>query len=121
VPGIPGREPFPLEHVAEVAPAAGTLNLGAIAIGVGDAAHGPGDLLVESGPAAMGVELVLGTVESRTALFALIRSSSSEVLVLAGERRLGALVQNHASLRPGERTERWVGSLGHGPSIGGTY
>ena len=106
-----GREPLAEEDVAEVAAAVGALDLDAHAVGVGQAPDGAGDLVVEGGPAAVGVELVVGAIEGRVAAAADVGAGLVEVVVLAGEGRLGALVLDDVASR--RRQLVVLGAFGH--------
>ncbi len=87
---------FAFEDVPQV-PAAGRAgDLGAPAVRVAGADHRAGDLLVEAGPAAAGVEFAGGSVERRAALPALVGALLECVLIFADEGHLGALVEDHA-------------------------
>src|SRR5690606_40680545 len=65
---------------------------------VRQASHRAGDLVVECGPAAAGVELVLGAVQGRVAAPADVGAGLEEVVVLAGEGRLRALELDDVAL-----------------------
>jgi len=98
VPRVPWGESLPLEHMAQVASASRALDLHSFAVRIGNATDRSGNLLVEGRPSAMGVELVVGPIERSPALLALVRPGAEIRLVLSRERRLGALVENHALL-----------------------
>ncbi len=77
--------------MAEVAAAVRALDLGAHAVGIGQPVHRARDLLVERGPAAVRVKLVVGAIERGVAAPADVGAGRVEVVVLAGEGPLGAL------------------------------
>lgn len=95
------RVAFPLEHVAQVAPAPAAGDFGArhAERGVGVAGDGAGEGVEVGGPAAAGFELVRRAVEGRVAGGAFIGPLAGHVLVvLADVRRLGALAPDDAEL-----------------------
>lgn len=102
VADVPGGELLAAEDVAEVAAAVGALDLGPPAVGVGEVFHRRGQFGVEGGPAAVRRELVLGAVEQRAAAPARVDAVLEEVVVLAGEGALGALVDDDRLLLGGE-------------------
>jgi hypothetical protein len=104
MPRVPGGETLSFEHVAQVAPAPGALNLHPLSVRIGKPTDGPRDLLVERGPTTVGIELVLGPVERRTAPLALVRSGHGVALVFSRKRRLGSLVNDYSLFRSSERT-----------------
>ena len=104
MPRVPGCEALPFEHMAEVAPAPGALDLDPLSVRVWNSTDGPRDLLVERRPAAVGIELVLRPVERCTAPFALVRPGLGVAFVLSRERGLGPFVEDHSLFRSGERT-----------------
>src|SRR4029077_17681533 len=106
VPGVLRREPFTDEDMAQVSTAGGALDLDAMTIRVRYAIDGALDLLIERRPAAAGVELRIRDVEGRLTASADVRALDEEVVVLTGERALGALVHDHARLRRGELVQR---------------
>ena len=90
------------ENVAEVAMAVPAEDLGAPAVGICLAPHGAADLVVETGPTAPGVELVGRTVEGRVAPLTEVGTGQRVVLEFAGERALGAFLQDDVLLRGGQ-------------------
>ena len=56
---VPLREALAEKHVAQVAAAAGALNLDSLTVGVGQSIHGSRYLLVKRGPATAGIELII--------------------------------------------------------------
>ncbi len=97
---------FADKYVSQMAIAVGADDLGAVAVGVGQVLDRASNLIVKTGPAAAGRKLVSRAVEWRIALFADEGAGGIEVIVLAAERRLRALVQNNALLFGVERVER---------------
>lgn len=87
-----GREALVQEDVAQVGAAAGAGDLRTHAVGIGGAAHGPGDLVVEARPAASRVELVGRAVERRAALAADVGARLAVVVELSGEGGFGSLL-----------------------------
>ena len=90
-----------VEDVAEVAAAtlAGDLGANHPQAGIGVLLDGPrGDDLVEAGPAAVGVELVVALEEDGAARRTLIDAGRLGVVVLSGEGTLGALGAEDAVL-----------------------
>jgi len=102
---VPRCETFPFEHMAEVAPAPRALDLHTLSVRIGEATDRPRDLLVERGPAAVGIELVFRPVERGSAPLALVRSGLGLALVFSGERWLGPFVDDQPLYRPRERPE----------------
>lgn len=119
--GVLRSEPFPFKDMAEMAPTAGALDLDTLSVRIGDPTDGPRDLLVERGPTAVGVELVLRAVEYRSAALTLVRSRLKVALVLARERRLGTLPDDHALFGPGEGAKDGGFGVGHSSFIGRPY
>src|SRR5271155_2431908 len=69
---ILGGHPLSEEDVPQVSPTMVAADLGPPAIGIGDPSNRPGDLIIEAGPSAPGVELVHGPVEGRVAAAAVV-------------------------------------------------
>jgi len=115
MPRVARGQPLSLEHVAKMASATSALDFDPLSVRVGHAFHRPGALLVERGPTAVGVELVVGPVERRAALPARIRSGSEEPVILPGERHLGALVEDHAGFGAREGPALDLLGFGHAP------
>ena len=67
-----GRKAFARKDMSQVSAAAGTSDFGTPAVGIRRAPHGTGDFVVDTRPAAPGIELVLRTVQRRTALAATV-------------------------------------------------
>jgi len=116
---VPGREAFTFEDVAEMAPAAGALDLDPLPVRIRKTAHGARDLLVERRPATMGVELVVGSVQRGAAVLALVGAAHEVSLVFSGERGLGPLVENDPLLRSGEGPKCQLLAFGHAPPMAG--
>jgi hypothetical protein len=121
VPRVPRRKPLSLKHVAEVATASGALDLDAFPIRVRETPDGARNLLVKGRPTAVGVELVLRTIERRPAPLAFVRSLLEVALVLPRERRLGAFANDHPFLGPGEGAQNRGSFVGHAPPSGEPY
>lgn len=85
---------FTREDMPQMRPAAGAGDLGAAAVGVGRAAYRTCDLVVEGGPAAPRIELVLRTVERRAALAAAVEAALAVLVVFSREGSLGSLVDD---------------------------
>jgi len=117
---VPGRESLALEYVTEVTAAANALDLDPLSVRVGQTTNRSRNLLVERGPAAVGVELVLGPVEGCPTLLAFVGPGSGIALVLSRERGLGSLVKDHSLLGSRQRSES-RSDFGHGPSNGRPY
>jgi len=100
--GVPRGEPFSLEHVAQVTAAPSALDLDALPIGIGDSTYGSFDLPIEGRPPAMGIELVLRSIQRRPALLALVGSGTDGAFVFSGKGWFRALVQDHTLFRPRE-------------------
>ena len=92
-----GRKAFARKDMPQVSAAAGTGDFGTPAVGIRRAPHGTGDFVVETRPAAPGVELVLRTVQRRTALAATVNPLSAMLVITARKRRFGTLVDDHTS------------------------
>ena len=120
MPRVPRRQSLPLEDVAQMAPAASTLDLYALAVRVGESTDGSRNLLVKRRPAATSVELVVRPIEGCPALLAFVRPGFGRAFVLPREGWLGALVEDHPLLGSGQRSEGGRG-LGHTSSIGKPY
>ena len=86
-----GRKAFARKDMPQVSAAAGTGDFGTPAVGIRRAPHGTGDFVVETRPAAPGVELVLRTVQRRTALAATVNPLSAMLVITARKRRFGTL------------------------------
>jgi len=113
VPGVPRGEPLALEDVPKVSTATSALDLHPLTVRVGESPNGPGYLLVERGPSAMRLELVLRTVEGCPTLLALVNPRLKVVLILARERRFGTFVENDLLLGPRQRAKRGFVRIGH--------
>ena len=85
--------------MAQMRPAVITDNLGPTAIGVGDAFYRSGDFIVKTGPAAMGIKLILRPVERRAASFTKIYPRFIILIILTGEGTLGFLVNDNPLFR----------------------
>ena len=96
VASVLGRHSFSAEDMSQVAVAIVAHNFGAKAIRVEMTVDGAGDLVIEAGPAAMTVELVLGAVKRRVASPADERARFLPIGVLAGERPFCALADDDA-------------------------
>ena len=96
MPGVLGGEPLVQEHVAQMSPAIGAGDLRAPAVGVHLAMHGVSDGVVEAGPTATGVELVLRLVERGVASLAEVGAPGPVLFVLPGKRSFGAHLQDDA-------------------------
>src|SRR5206468_4293566 len=116
------RQALAVEDVAQVAAARLAQDLDAAAVGVAVLLDGAGDLVVEAGPAAAGLELVGGAVQGRVAAAADVGPGGLVRGVLAGERALGPLAQDDALFLGIERVVAL--GIGHGasppPTIKGT-
>jgi hypothetical protein len=86
------------EYVPQVRSALCALDLNAHAVGIGESSDASRDLLVETWPAAPGIEFAFGPIERRPAALALVRPRRLDVLVLPGEWRFGALPNDNALL-----------------------
>ena len=95
-------EPFALEHMAQMTATTGTDDLGPPAVGIGHPFNSAGNLIVETGPATTGIELVRRTVQRRTAPAAMIRPRFMVVFVFTGKRALRPLVQDYPLLFRGQ-------------------
>ena len=80
----------------------GTDDLGPPAVGIGHPFNSAGNLIVETGPATTGIELVRRTVQRRTAPAAMIRPRFMVVFVFTGKRALRPLVQDYPLLFRGQ-------------------
>lgn len=85
VPGVFRRQPLTFEHMAEVAAAIGAKDFYPVPVGVWFMAHRTGYFIVESGPTAAGVELVLGAVEWGLAATTEVGASFEMLVVFARE------------------------------------
>jgi hypothetical protein len=74
-------EPLTKEDVAEVSPAVVALNLDSIAVRISQTLDGCGDLIVESRPATVRVELVIGAIEFGVAAAAEVSAGLVKVIV----------------------------------------
>jgi len=98
VPDVFFREALPREDMPEMSPALGADDLRKRRMPIGLTLHGAGDFVVEGGPAASGVEFMLRPIQGCIATLAEIGPRFLVLLVLAGERALRSLVQDHALL-----------------------
>jgi len=85
-----------------VAFAVGADDFGASAVGVGQGEYGVGQLVVEAGPAALGVELGGGVKEDVAALFAGVGAFFEVAVILAGEGCFGAFLEDDVGFLWGE-------------------
>src|SRR5712691_339579 len=102
MPGVRRGEPLADEDMAEVPAACGALDLNTTAVRIGYSPDRPFDLLVERWPAAAGMELWIGDIDGCFAPSAEVSALDKEVVELAGERRLGPLVDYYPRLGRGE-------------------
>jgi hypothetical protein len=91
---VSGRESFTREDVPQVAVALCASNLFTHAVPVRVMTNGAGQFLIETGPTALGVELVVRPIQGRAASLAGVRSGPGVVLVLPGEWGFGPLVHD---------------------------
>src|SRR5262245_20296148 len=96
VAGVFGREPFAEENVSQVPAAVFAEDFGARTVGIELAPHGPRNFIVETGPAAMALEFVLGSIKRRIAAATDERAGLLQIGVFAGEGTLGSLPQDDA-------------------------
>ena len=122
MPRVPRRQSLPLEDVAQMAPAASTLDLYALAVRVGESTDGSRNLLVKRRRSRNdGVELVVRPIEGCPALLAFVRPGFGRAFVLPREGWLGALVEDHPLLGSGQRSEGGRGLGRTTSSIGKPY
>lgn len=88
-------ETFAEEDMAKVAIARCTHYLGSRSVGIGVTIDGKRELLVKGWPSAIGVELVIGSVEGGTALGAVVGAHLLVVGIGACVGTLSALVDDH--------------------------
>lgn len=88
-------KPFALEDVAQMSVAVITNNFNASAIGVGLTANGVGNLVIKTWPTTTRVKFVFGAIQRRIAPSTNIGPWGFVIVVLAGARSLGSLVQNY--------------------------
>src|SRR5688500_10052882 len=106
MPCVLRRETLTDEDVAEMAAAGGAFDLDAMPVRIRQPANGAFYLLIERRPTAAGVELRVRDIERRLARPADVRALDEEVVVFAGERRLGPLVHDDPCLCRREVVER---------------
>ena len=94
MPGVLGGKAFAFKNVSEVPAAGGADDFHALPVRIGTPDDGSGDGLVEGGPAAAGIEFVLGVVQGRPAASAGIGSVGLVVPVAAAERGFRRTVGN---------------------------
>lgn len=82
--------------MAQVAAAVGADDLRAAPVGVGFAAHGAFDFVVEAGPSAARVKFVFGAVQGRLALPAHVNAGRFVVPIFSGKGAFGAFVEYYA-------------------------
>jgi len=102
VPGVFLGKAFAFKDVAEVATAVGANDFSAPPIGICHALDRTGYFIVERRPAAVRFKLTGGMVKRRAALPAHVGSGFFIVGVLAGERPLGAFVEDNVFFFGGE-------------------
>ncbi|MPM90975.1 hypothetical protein SDC9_138099 [bioreactor metagenome] len=85
---------FAGEDMAEVSAAAAAADFGAFAVGIGGTFDRTGQCVVKRGPAAVGVEFVIGVVQWRAAASAGVQSGFGRMLITAGKWRFRTLVGN---------------------------
>ena len=98
MPGVGGRKALPKENVAQMAAAAGALDLYSLTVRIRKSFDGPGYLLIERRPAATSVELIQGSIQFGVAPPADISAFLIKVIVLSGKRPLRTLSFNHVPL-----------------------
>ncbi len=105
MPGVFRRELFPMEYVTEMPAAMVAENLHPASVRIRFPPHGPREFVVEAGPPAAGMELVLRTVKRRVAVPADIGTSRFVIAVFPGKGHLGSLVQDDPRFFGTERPE----------------
>ena len=113
VAGVLGSEPLALEDVAEMRVAARAPDLDTHSVRIAQSLHRPGDLVIEARPAASSVELIVRSIQRSTASFAHICPGLEVVLLLSGERSLGAVMHDHGLFRAGQFAEGGRRLSGH--------
>ncbi len=88
-------EPLSIEDVTQVAIAVSAKDFHSVAIGIDFTPYGTFDFVIKRGPATMGMELVLWSVQWCFTLFADVVAAWLKVIgVLAGEWHFGPLMQD---------------------------
>ena len=106
VAGVPGGHVFTKEDMAKMTTTTMANDLGPPTVGVHVAIDGPGDLVIEAGPATTAVELVSGLIKRRLAATADVGALVLQVGEFAGERLFGALVDDDVRLLGRQLIER---------------
>lgn len=96
--GVLRRKSLAQEHVTQVGPTACALDLRPHSVRIGQPTDRPRDLLVETRPATVGIELVIRSVKGCVASSAGIHPRGMVVFVLARERRLRSLANDDTLL-----------------------
>ena len=94
MPGIFCGESFPFKYVPQVTTTGVAKDFDATAIGVGYLFDCTGNFVVETRPAATGIEFVLRAVQGRIALAAKISTRSFKIVIFARKRPFGAFFQD---------------------------
>ena len=91
-----GGKPFSVEYVAKVPVTGSAHDLGSSSIRVLNVLNSPRDLVVKTGPSAIGFEFVGRAVKGRIAPSAHISAGSLVVIEFSCERALGSFVKDHS-------------------------
>ena len=93
-----GCIPLTNEHMPQMSPACCAKDFRSGAVGIRDALHRSGNLIIETWPATVGIEFILRPVERRIAPPTDVCANHMMVSVFPDERELGPLVDNDAFL-----------------------
>ncbi len=96
--GVAGSHLLADEDVSQVSAAGGANYLGASSVGVGQAAHRVRYFGVERGPAAAGVEFVIGAIQRGTAAAATIGAFFAMAIVFSAKGAFGSFMDDNARL-----------------------
>ncbi len=110
-----------LKYVSEMSVAVRALDLDAIPVGIFDAFHCSGNLLIEARPAAARIKLVIGSIELGVALAADVRAPLGEIVILSRKWRLRSLVFDHVAFLRGQLVVLHAGILSSEDPIAQSY
>jgi hypothetical protein len=106
--GVPESEALALENMAQMTLTGSANDLDPAAIGIRNPLYTAGNLVIETGPSASGVELIVGSVQRAVAPPAVEGSCLLMGTVFTGKGALGTLTDNHILLLRSKVMPGWI-------------
>ena len=91
MPRVLWGETFPLKQMSQMGPAFCAFDLNSLAVRIRESLHRSRNFIVEGGPPALGVKLVLGSVKRAVASLADVSTRFEVCFVLSTKGTLGSL------------------------------